>query len=159
MTSANAAFAQGGYEKVTDRETGSPMYRGDVTFDDLSHFEWLGSGYGSYQPGSEAIAFLKQQLPAFQMLVFLGTWCEDSHILVPQLQKILSAASYPLAQAHLIAVDRAKTSPGGLEQQYHITNVPTIILLRDGVEQGRIVESVQQPLEQELVQLVQKAGR
>lgn len=154
MSASYSALAQGHYESVTDPQTGNQLYRGDVTFQDLGSFNWLAEGYQNYQPDSEAIAYLKQHLGSYQLVVFLGTWCEDSHLLIPQLKKVLEAAGYPFEALNMVAVDRMKTSPEGKEKQYNVQFVPTLILMRDGKEAGRIVESVPQPLEKELVKMI-----
>lgn len=139
---------------ITDAQTGENIFRGDVTFQDLSHFNWQTEGYKNYQPDSAAIAYLKQHLAAYRIRVYLGTWCEDSHLLIPQLQKILEEAGYPLQEVKMIAVDRQKTSPEELEKQDHIQFVPTIILSRDGKEKGRVVEGAYPNLEAALVKII-----
>lgn len=156
MAVSNQTFAQGEFERAPDPVAGGELYRGNVTFEDLGNFNWQTEGYQNYQPNSEVIASLRQHLTGYEVTVFLGTWCEDSHLLLPQLQKILEAAGYPLETVKMIAVDRLKTSPEGLEKQYNIQFVPSIILSRDGREQGRIVENAYPSLEKMMMDILEK---
>lgn len=82
--------------------------------------------------------------PGAEVDVFLGTWCGDSRREVSRLFRALehteSIGALPFA-VRWIGVDRSKTAPGfteGVDLRY----VPTIIVRRDGVEVGRIIESV-----------------
>lgn len=156
MCYANASHAQGTFETQTDPVTGGELYRGDVTFDDLSHFAWQSEGYKNYQPDPAAIAILQQSLNQYQLIVFLGTWCEDSHLLMPQLEKILHQAGFAPDAVQLVAVDRNKTSPSGLEKEYDVQFVPTILVIQEGAVKGRIVENAYPSLEKMLADIVQK---
>ncbi len=39
-----------------------------------------------------------------------------------------------------MAVDRSRKPVGNLQKPFNITNVPTLIVMKEGKEQGRIVE-------------------
>ena len=76
--------------------------------------------------------------------VFLGTWCGDSRREVARLFRALERpdGSPPLPfVVRFIGVDRAKAAPG-LTEGADLRYVPTIIVRREGVEIGRIIESV-----------------
>jgi hypothetical protein len=51
-------------------------------------------------------------------------------------------------------LDEQKQSPDGLEKKYKVSNVPTFIVLKDGEEKGRVVESVKVSLEKDLYELM-----
>lgn len=88
--------------------------------------------------------------------VFLGTWCGDSRREVSRLFAALALASAggPLPFAiRFIGVDRAKVAPG-LSEGAELRYVPTIIVRRDGVEVGRIVEHATRVVEQDLLDLL-----
>ena len=84
------------------------------------------------------------------MVVFLGTWCDDSHELIPKLEKVLQLIQYPQSSLTMFGVDRAKTTTTHDEKQYKITLVPTIIVFDKDREIGRITESVQKSIEADL---------
>ena len=86
----------------------------------------------------------------------MGTWCDDSHYLIPKLEKVLQEIDFPKSQIILYGVDRKKNVKTGENKKYVITNVPTIIVLKDGVEKGRITESTKISIEVDLTGIVSK---
>jgi thiol-disulfide isomerase/thioredoxin len=140
-----------------DSTTGFLIFNGTLTVDDLLNepsFDWMKKGMDEYTPNQEYIKYLQQVLPQYQMAVFLGTWCDDSHYLVPKLMKVLQATGFPTANLTMYGVDRKKNTKSGDNTKYGITNVPTIILLKDGVEKGRITETVKLNIETDLTNIV-----
>ena len=156
---AMPAFAQSDFDRSKDKETGSVVFKGQISFEDLkseSTFSWLKRGAADYKPDSIAIAYLKKNLPKYEMVVLMGTWCDDSHNLVPKLYKVMQASGYPMSNYKMYGVDRAKEAKYVEHKLYRLEKVPTIILLKDHVEIGRIVESVKKSVEIDLVQMIQK---
>ncbi|UKB86138.1 thioredoxin family protein [Chryseobacterium sp. MEBOG06] len=103
--------------------------------------DWYVKEHDEYALDEKAIKELKREkLGSYDVIVFMGSWCEDSHRDIPRLMKILEAVSYPDSKLTIIAVNRKKESPTGDESLYNIQKVPTIILKRYGKEVGRIVE-------------------
>ncbi len=103
--------------------------------------DWYVKEHDEYALDQKAISELrKERLGSYDITVFMGTWCEDSHRDFPRLMKILEEVSYPESKLTIIAVNRKKESPTGDESLYNIQKVPTIILKRYGKEIGRIVE-------------------
>ncbi|MFP5039688.1 thioredoxin family protein [Parasediminibacterium sp. JCM 36343] len=103
-------------------------------------FGWFkeNSQYGL--PDATAVKTFRLQKAKFSMVVFGGTWCEDTQNLLPKFYQLLDASGYPESQITLIAVDRKKETIHNLHTTYHINNVPTFIVLKDGKEAGRVVE-------------------
>jgi thiol-disulfide isomerase/thioredoxin len=152
-------MAQTHIPDVSKNDRGEIVYNGFTTFDDLEQeptFTWLGEGAKEYQPDGTQILYLSQRLPLYNMVVVMGTWCEDSHNMVPKLYKVLAEAEYPMDQLKMYGVDRDKHSKTGEHERYKVTNVPVIILLRDGKEIGRITEMVNKSVEADLVQIIAK---
>src|SRR4051812_30257983 len=91
MTSVNS-FAQYGFDISKDKENGSTVYRGVISFDDLKEqlsFDWFEKGAKDYKPDTTSLKYLQKNLPGYSITVFMGTWCSDSHDLVPKLYKVL----------------------------------------------------------------------
>ena len=102
---------------------------------------WYVQEHDEYAVDEKAIAELrKKKINSYNITVFLGTWCEDSHRDFPRLMKILEQVKYPENKLTIIAVNRKKESPTGDEGLYNIQKVPTIIVQKYGKEIGRIVE-------------------
>lgn len=118
---------------------------------------WFNPTYTSYKPDAATIAELKKAFPAeASFLVFGGMWCSDTQNLLPKFFKTLEAAGIPKKLVTLYMVDEQKNSPDKLEKKHGVNNVPTFIVLQHGVEKGRIVESVQQSIEADLLKILQK---
>jgi thiol-disulfide isomerase/thioredoxin len=74
------------------------------------------------------------------MLIFGGTWCPDTQNLLPQFYQLADAAGYADSSITLIGVDNAKTTFDNLNKTFHLIDVPTFIVMKDGKEVGRVVE-------------------
>lgn len=149
---------QSDFEEVKSSNEAEVIYKGSCTFDDVEKVPAfkLTEQSESYKPDEEKIESLSEELNKYQLIVFLGTWCEDSHRLIPQLYRVLTDTGYPLDQMQIFALDRDKKGRNGEEKQYKITNVPTIIVLQDGNERGRITETVKQNVESDLLEIIKK---
>jgi hypothetical protein len=91
--------------------------------------------------------------PGAEVDVFLGTWCGDSRRVVSRLFVALERIDPPFS-IRFIAVDRDKRDPEGRSEGRDIRYVPTIIVRRDGLEVGRIVESAPHGVEVDLLMLL-----
>jgi thiol-disulfide isomerase/thioredoxin len=158
MLLSASAFAQSSdYEISKDDENGAVVFKGQLSFEDLKKeptFEWMAKGAAAYRPSENDISYLQDYLPKYELVVLLGTWCEDSQRLIPELYKILQAAKYPMASLKMYGVNRAKETKNIEHKLYRIERVPTIILFKDHTEVGRIVENVKQTMEGDLVALI-----
>lgn len=103
-------------------------------------FSWFTQNQQYGTANAPAVQAFKQYGKQFTMLVFGGTWCSDTQNLWPVFFRLVNKSNYPQQNITLIAVDRDKTTFHGLHKKYHITNVPTFIVLKKGQEIGRIVE-------------------
>ena len=116
--------------------------------------DWFMREYQAYQLNEALLSDIQPVIESFDILVFLGTWCSDSRREVPRFYKIMDYLSFNEDQLHVIALDnhtdRYKQSPQHEEIGWEIEFVPTIILLRDGIEIGRITESPILTLEEDL---------
>ncbi len=148
-------MAWGSLKAQTDNgATEEGIVTGILTFDMLGNnpdFSWFHEGAAAYEPDAAAVAYLAQQLTNHDLVIFMGTWCEDSQRLIPQLYKILREIKYPAGQVQLYGLDRSKQSADGLHEAYKIEWVPTIIITQNGKELGRIVETVRESMEADLV--------
>jgi thiol-disulfide isomerase/thioredoxin len=152
------AQAQSDFEIVKSDNKEEVIYKGACTFEDIAGVKAFDLARKSekYKPDAAATGALRSKLVDYQMVIFLGTWCEDSHKLIPELYRVLQSANYPLDELQLYALDRDKKGKNGEELPYHITNVPTIILLKDNKEIGRITEIVEKSIESDLLKIVEK---
>ena len=148
------------YDTLRDPENGRLTYKGPVTFDDLNKqplFTWEKTNSAAYEPVAKEISFLENNLKEYSIVVFMGTWCGDSHEMIPKLEKVLQKAGYPLTRVTMFGVDRPKTTKNGEEKKYDVKFVPTIILFNnEGKEAGRITENVMKSVEADMADIIEK---
>lgn len=147
--------------REVNTKNGGQMLLGHQTKNQLlkaPYSEWYLPQYDEYAMDQKSIAALKKEkLNSYQIILVMGTWCEDSHREVPRLFKILEATGFPEGKLTIIAVNRKRESPRGDEGPYNIQRVPTIIVQKYGKEVGRIIESPETGyLERDLLQIITK---
>jgi len=120
--------------------------------------DWYTKEHDEYAIDQKAISELrKAKINTYSIMVFMGTWCEDSHRDFPRLMKILEELKYPENKLTIIAVNRKKESPSGEESLHNIQKVPTIIVQKYGKEIGRIIEMPTTGyIERDLVEILKK---
>jgi thiol-disulfide isomerase/thioredoxin len=124
-----------------------------------SSFPWFKKNYKYAQPAPNAIEVFKNKKDQFSLMVFGGTWCEDTQNLLPLFYKLVDASEYPSKKLTLVGVNRAKQSGAdSLSKIYHIINVPTFIILNKKREEvGRVVEyGKYNAIDKELGEIVEK---
>lgn len=119
-----------------------PGVTGEMTMEKLwSSVPVWRSVMEDYQPNREAVAALKANNTETKLTLVYGTWCPDSKNYIPRLLKALTAAANDKLQVKLIGIDNQFREPVDTVQPRRITNVPTVIVERNGREIGRIVET------------------
>ncbi len=88
----------------------------------------------------DAVKGMRTNKDNVNIIIFGGTWCEDTHFVLPKFFEMQEASGFSEDRITLYAVDRNKKTIGTIAEDYHITNVPTIIVMKDGKEVGRVVE-------------------
>jgi thiol-disulfide isomerase/thioredoxin len=136
------SYAQNQFDLSKDHD-GSKIFKGLISRDIIekdTSFGWYAQNTKGFTPDKHAVAALKQYKDSVQLVVFMGTWCEDSHFVIPRFFSLLDAAGYPSDKITLIGVDRNKKTLDNLSEAWQVTNVPTIIVMKKGKEVGRVVE-------------------
>jgi len=103
-------------------------------------FHWYAATYKNYKARPDALENIRKQKDSIEIVAFMGTWCEDSHFIIPQLIALLDSAQFPKERCSFIGVDRNKKTVGRLSEAWNVTLVPTILVFKNGKEMGRIVE-------------------
>jgi thiol-disulfide isomerase/thioredoxin len=122
---------------------------------DTTQCPWFAPNYAEYTPNAETIAKInqKQYTEEYEILAFGGTWCGDTRYLLPKFYKTYDAITAK-PKLTFVLVDTHKESGEGIEKPYNIEYVPTFIVLKDGKEVGRIVESVTKTIEDDLATIL-----
>lgn len=153
------------YQTLKDPENSQVVYKGLFTYRQLEMeptFSWLPDAMDKYSPDTTTYAYLRATLPQHKLLVFMGTWCEDSQRLIPELYKLLSDLNVRYDNLVVVGMDRAKTTYTAtgvaLVKEYEVSLLPTIVVINsEGKETGRITETVKRSIEWDLVNII--AGR
>ena len=103
-------------------------------------FMWYLSNQGIYDPAPEIIKAMELAKDKVQFVIFGGTWCEDTQFIIPRFFKLQEISGFPDKGISFFGVNRTKETLGNITAAFKITNVPTIIVMKDGKEVGRIVE-------------------
>ena len=138
----NSAAQQQMYEEIKDKDN-KKILKGFIEKKQLTEdadFSWYAETLKYFKPQPDAVKAIQEKAGKFQVVLFLGTWCEDSHQLVPKYLATLVAAGIGNEQITLVATDRKKQAPANLHKPWAIVNVPTLLVMKDGKEAGRIVE-------------------
>lgn len=107
--------------------------------------------YPAYQPELETTEALRPLMKDKRVTIVLGTWCSDSQLQVPRFYKVLDEAGVDESAISLICVNENKEAENGLIDNLDIAHVPTFIFTANNIEIGRITESPESTLENDMV--------
>ncbi|NNF21167.1 MAG: thiol reductase thioredoxin [Saprospiraceae bacterium] len=117
---------------------------------------WFNENYMNYTVDMASLE--GANLDDIHIKMFLGTWCSDSQLQVPQFYKILTALEFDKSRLEMTGLEKQAngdlTSPQKEEDGLDIGFVPTMIFYRDGEEIGRIIEFPEESLEKDLARIV-----
>lgn len=137
-----SVYAQNQYQVLVERpneKTLKGILSRELLLSDTS-FHWYAENLKGYKPNAAAIEGLQKHKDSVQLIAFMGTWCEDSHNVIPKLYTLLDTAGFSTDRLSLIGVDRNKKTLSHLSEALNVTKVPTIIVLKNGKEYGRVIE-------------------
>jgi thiol-disulfide isomerase/thioredoxin len=129
--------------EVTRESNGTKIIKGFLTKQELatdSAFTWFAENQKGYTPDQSALQLLRSNRDSINIVAFGGTWCGDTKYVLPKFFVLADAAGFSLDRITLIGVDRSKKTIQHLSEAFGITNVPTLIVMKNGKEMGRVVE-------------------
>ncbi len=138
-----AAPAMAQDTQVTVESNGTKIINGFFTQRQLatdSAFLWYAQNRQGFVPDQNALQTLKAKKDSVNFVVFGGTWCGDTKTLLPKFFALTDAAGLSPDRVTMIGVDRSKKTIHHLHDVFNIKNVPTIIVMKNGKEIGRVVE-------------------
>ena len=103
---------------------------------------WDNYAAGDYSPPPWKLAQISELVQARNatFIIFGGSWCPDSRAQLPVLFRLFSLASIPADRQQLYGVDHNVEEPTGTAGRFYISRVPTVVILSNGREIGRIAE-------------------
>jgi thiol-disulfide isomerase/thioredoxin len=138
--SAQIAFAQ---TEVSQDASGNKVLKGFMTKQELvtdTAFKWFAQNQQGYVPDQVALQSLRANKDSINVVAFGGTWCGDTKYILPKFFALTDAAGVSQDRITLLGVDHNKKTVHHLAEAFGVTNVPTIIIMKNGKEVGRVVE-------------------
>ena len=108
----------------------------------------------AYQPKPDCVEKLRALAREVRIEIYFGTWCSDSKAHVSEYFKIMEMADNPLVQTACIGVPEDKAKRAAYTQGKDIVKLPTFLVFVDGREAGRIVETPEKSVEEDLVRIL-----
>ena len=133
-------FAQ---TQVTRDANGNKILVGFITKQELATdtaFTWFAQNQQGYTPDQNALQLLKANRDSINIIAFGGTWCGDTKYILPKFFTLADAAGLSQDHVTLLGVDHDKKTVQHLSEALGVTNVPTLIVMKNGKELGRVVE-------------------
>jgi thiol-disulfide isomerase/thioredoxin len=123
----------------------------------LENFPEWGELAAAYNPHPVSIEKLKFVDRLIQVEIFLGTWCPDSKVHVSAYFKILDMTANPNIRSAYIGIPRDRASRKEyIPEDKNVIRLPTFIIYEDGREIGRIIETPQKSVEEDLLDIIFK---
>lgn len=139
-----ATFSQTQYEVNPDpKHPETKILKGIINKDLIKNdtaFKWYADNQKIYNNPDTAIVGVLQRNNNVSYIIFVGTWCEDTQFILPKFFKLQEKAGIADDRITFFGVDRQKQTIGNIAAAMNITNVPTIIVMKNGKEIGRVVE-------------------
>ena len=108
----------------------------------------------AYEPNFRAIDGIHDFAKSARIKVFLGTWDANGNAPVAAFIKTIEMAFNPAIKVEWIGVSRNLKDPAEALRAYGVDKVPTFIVWVDDKERGRIVESPENSLEEDLASVL-----
>lgn len=149
------ACASGGNVAELESEEPEPIVGATTQAEILAEMpEWIEDLVRARPDESQALR-LVEPVADTEVVVFFGTWCSDSRRELSRLWRAVEIAGgdfgFPI---RYVGVDRTKTEPADMLEGMEILYVPTLIVSKNGLESGRVIESSPDGIEKDLVALV-----
>jgi len=107
-----------------------------------------------YAPDSTAIRAIRACRRPTEIIAFFGTWCGVCKHRMPAFIKIMEVAGNPNLHVRYVCVAPKFSDPRPLIEQYHVHLTPTLVVLRDNAEIGRVDKAPAKSLEQSLADIL-----
>jgi len=134
------------------------QYTGEISQEDLINSpytaRWYNQRYKMYRPAPNAVQTIEKNISDYDIEVYMGTWCPDSHREIPRFFKILEQVDYDMDKLKMFTLDNRYQSQTKDEKGKNITAIPTIIFYKDGKEVNRFVEHARESIARDVAKIV-----
>jgi len=144
ITATTGLLAQAQYEILKDeKHPEQHILRGIINkylVQNDSSYNWYNSSQNIYRPDTATLSAFARNKDKVQFVVFGGTWCEDTQFILPKFFKLQEMSGVLDTNITFFGVNRAKRSLSSITDAFGVKLVPTIIIMKEGKEIGRVVE-------------------
>lgn len=135
-----------------------PPMIGHITLVNLfERFPMFSTKRDQYQPDEEILSEISALNPSLSLLCFIGTWHATCRNEVPKILRILDDVQLPDVSIVMIGVDRTLNDKAGMASFHEVDALPTLIILDQGVELGRISGKSEARIEKQVLQILQSS--
>lgn len=121
--------------------------------------DWVSEAMAA-EPDLVATGRLLEAIAGAEVVIYLGTWCDDTRRELARLWWALDSLGVEAPpELSYVAVDRSMTEPEEQVAGVDLIRVPTIVVKRGGNELGRIVEESPYGIEMDLLALLTGESR
>jgi len=104
-------------------------------------FKWYAESQRIYpSPDTAIVNAFRNNKDKIYFLFFGGTWCEDTRFILPKFYKVQEVSGFPENRITVFALDREKNGTGNIAHAMNIISTPTIVVMKNGKELGRLIE-------------------
>ncbi len=130
-------------QKTSPHKTDVKPLLGKLTWADWKkNAGWESYAAVNFAPNPAFVQRIEEDVHSFDFsfIVFAGNWCEDSRSELPKFYQLLEMANIPASKVTMYGLDENKNDITRNAEKFGIYKVPTIIVVRNGIENGRIAE-------------------
>ncbi|WP_157962753.1 YbbN family protein [Chitinophaga deserti] len=121
-----------------------------------SSYAWFYTGVNRYNANSTMVNYIKTNKDKIQLVALVNTTDEASRKLLPEFYKVMILASVPEESIHMYGTDNSGNTGNEKADGYKVKKYPTILVMRDGKEEGRISGAAKATIEDDLAQILMK---
>lgn len=145
--------------KIVTNDRGERVALGEVIPEQiLDNFPEYNKNYLAYEVDTLALNNLNLPSGNIEIITILGTWCSDSQREIPRFFKVMEKINSKNIQVKYICVDRSKKDDTGFSKKYEVELIPTFIIKHNNQEIGRIIESPQISIEEDMIEIFNSAA-
>ena len=140
-------------------QNGPKVVKGKLELKQLSNdsaFAWFYTGVNKYDVNANMVNYIKTNKDKIKLVALVNTADEASRKLLPAFYKVMILASVPEENIQMYGVDGSGDTGNPAADGYKVKKYPTILVLQDGKEEGRISGGAKESVEQDIAQILMK---
>lgn len=159
-SSTAAGAAASSAVKESAPQNAKALVLGEISWDEWKRKAgWAAYKDENFKPIPAILQRIEEDLNAdktISFLIFSATWCDDAAVEMPRLFQVLEGANVTKDRIKIIGVNEQKIDPTGSAERFGVALVPTIVVMKNGKENGRISEHPRTSWELDLIVVIER---